>query len=76
MWFVMALSEIKTNIQNRKVKDEPKTNDSYKIRQIIIKIMEYTYTTMSKIRTVQQEYSVLYSVLTQRPKEIKNYMTI
>jgi len=38
--------------------------------------MEYTYTTMSKIRTVQQEYSVLYSVLTQLTKEIKNYMTI
>ena len=38
----MALSEIKTNIQRRETKDEPQTNGSYKIRQIIIKIMEYT----------------------------------
>ena len=41
-WFDMALSEIKTNIQKRETKDEPQTNGSYKIRQIIIKIMEYT----------------------------------
>ena len=40
--FVMALSEIKTNIQKQETKDEPQTNDSYKIRQIIIMIMEYT----------------------------------
>ena len=39
---VMALSEIKTNIQKREIKDEPQTNGSYKIRQII-KIMEYTH---------------------------------
>jgi len=39
----MALSEIKTNIQKRKTKDELQTNGSYKIRQIIIKIMEYTH---------------------------------
>ena len=38
----MALSEIKTNIQKLETKDEPQTNDSYKIKQIIIKIMEYT----------------------------------
>ena len=42
-WFVTALSEIKTNIQNQETKDEPQTNDSYKIRQIIIKIIEYTH---------------------------------
>ena len=42
-WFVMALSEIKTNISKRERKDEPQTNSSYKIRQIIIKIMEYTH---------------------------------
>ena len=29
-WFVMALSEIKTNIQKRETKDEPQTNGSYK----------------------------------------------
>ena len=42
-WFVMALSEIKTNIQKQKTKDEPQTNGSYKIKQKIIKIMEYTH---------------------------------
>jgi len=31
-WFVMALSEIKTNIQKRETKDESQTNGSYKIR--------------------------------------------
>ena len=39
----MALSEIKTNIQKQETKDESQTNDNYKIRQIIIKIMEYTH---------------------------------
>ena len=43
-WFVMALSETKTNIQKQETKDEPQTNGSYQIRQIIIKIMEYTHT--------------------------------
>jgi len=38
----MALSEIKANIQKRETKDEPQTNGSYKIKQMIIKIMEYT----------------------------------
>ena len=42
-WFVMALSEIKTNIENQETKDEPQTNGNYKIRKIIIKIMEYTH---------------------------------
>ena len=42
-WFVMALSEIKTNTTKWKTKDELQTNGSYKIRQIIIKIMEYTH---------------------------------
>ena len=46
----MALSEIKINTQTGKkktqtgeTKDEPQTNGSYKIRQIIIKIMEYMH---------------------------------
>ena len=39
----MALIDVKTNIQNREIVDEPQTNDTYKIRQIIIKIMEYTH---------------------------------
>ena len=38
----MALSELKINIQKQETKDEPQTNASYKIRQIIIKIMDYT----------------------------------
>ena len=52
-WLIMALSEIKTNIQKQEIKDEPQTNVSYKIRQIITKIMEYT--PMSKVKTVQQK---------------------
>ena len=42
-WFVMALSEIKINIQKWETKDEPQRNGSYKIRQIIIKMMEYIH---------------------------------
>ena len=42
-WFFMILCEIKTNIQKWEKKDEPHTNGSYKIRQIIIKIMEYKH---------------------------------
>jgi len=37
----MILSEIKTNIPKWETKDEPQTNGGYKIKQIIIKIMEY-----------------------------------
>ena len=40
----MALIETKTNIQKQETKDEPQTNGSYKIRQIIIKIMAYIHT--------------------------------
>ena len=40
----MALRENKTNIQNQETKDEPHTKGKYKIRQIIIEIMEYTHT--------------------------------
>ena len=50
---VMALSEIKTNTQKWETKDEAQTNGSYKIRQMIIKIMEYT--PKSKIETVQKK---------------------
>ena len=42
-WFIMALSEIKTNIQKLETKDEPQRNGSYEIRQIIIKIVEYIH---------------------------------
>ena len=42
-WFVMALSEIRTDTKKLETKDEPQTNGSYKIRQIIIKMKEYTH---------------------------------
>ena len=42
-WFVIALSQIKTNIQMLETKDESQTNGSYKIKKIIVKIMEYTH---------------------------------
>ena len=57
----MALSEIKTNTQKQETKEEPQTGGSYKIRQIIITIMEYiyiyihTYTPISKVKTVPQK---------------------
>ena len=35
-WFVMAVSEIKTNTQKQETKVEPQTNGSYKIMQKII----------------------------------------
>ena len=41
--FSMALSDIKTNIQKQEDKDEPQTNSSHEIRQIMIKLMEYTH---------------------------------
>ena len=39
----MSISEIKTNTPKWETKDKPQANDSYKIRQIIVKIMEYTH---------------------------------
>ena len=39
----MALNEIKTNTTKGEVKDEPQINVSYKIRQVIFNIMEYTH---------------------------------
>ena len=36
----MALRESKTDIQKQETKDEAQINGSYKIRQLIIKIME------------------------------------
>ena len=42
-WFVMPLSEIKANVQTWETKDKPHTNGSYKIKQIIIKVMKYAH---------------------------------
>ena len=39
----MALHGNKTNTQKQETKDPPQTNDSYKIRQIRMKIIEYTH---------------------------------
>ena len=39
----MALNGIKTNTPKGENKDEPQTNGNYKIRQIIIKIIECIY---------------------------------
>ena len=56
----MALSEIKTNVKKWDT-DEPQTNGSYKIRQIIIKIIENTliHTAMNKVKAVQQKQSTI-----------------
>ena len=58
-WFVIALSKIKTNIQKQETKDEPQTNGSYKIRQIMLKIVEYihihAYTLISKAKRAQEK---------------------
>jgi len=58
----MALRGSKTNIQRQETRDELQKYGIYKIRQIIIKIMEknngiytYKYTPMSKVETVQQK---------------------
>ena len=54
--------EIKTNTPIQETKGEPQANGSYNIRKIILKIMEYTHKPKSNSR------------LTQRTKEIKNYI--
>ena len=38
-----VLSDIEIDTQKQKTEDEPQTNGSYKVRQIILKIMEYTH---------------------------------
>ena len=70
----MALSEIKTNAQRRETKDEPQTNGSYKIRQIIIKIIEYTHIHLTHEQSQNSPTKIKYSRLTQQTKEIKNYI--
>ena len=67
----MALSEIKTNIQRRETKDESQTNGSYKIRQIIIKIMEYTHIHIHHEQSQNSQTKIKYNRLTWQTKEIK-----
>ena len=73
-WFVLALSEIKTNTPKQETKDKPQTNGTYKIRQIIIKIMKYTHTHIHPWAKWKQSNKVKYSRLIWQTKEIKNYI--
>ena len=68
----MALSEIKTNIQKWETKDESQTNGRYNIRQIIIKMMDYTHIHAHE-QSKNSPIKINYNRLTQRTKEIKNY---
>ena len=73
-WFVMALIETKTNIQKQETKDEPQTNGSYKIRQIIIKIMKYIHIHIHPKQSQNSPTNIKYSRLTQWREGIKNYI--
>jgi len=64
----MALSEIKTNIQKWETEDEPQTNGSYKIREI----MEYTHIHIHPWAKSNNPTKIKFSRLTQQTKEIKN----
>ena len=70
----MALSEGKTNVQKQETKDEPQKNGSYKIRQIIIKIMEYTHIYILPWAKSKHSNKNEENRLTQQTKEIKNYI--
>ena len=69
----MALSKIKPNTQKVEIKDEPQTNGSYKIRQIIIKILEYTHIPIYPWAKSKQS-NKKHNRLTQQTKEIKKYI--
>ena len=66
--------ETKTNIQKWENKDEPQVNGSYKIRQIIIKIMEYTHIPMPPRAKSKQSTKIKYNRLTWQTNKIKNYI--
>ena len=72
-WFVMALSEIKTNIQKWELKDEPQKSGSYKIRQII-KIIDIHIHIYTHEQSQNSPTKIKYSRLTRWTKEIKNYI--
>ena len=71
-WFFMVLNEIKTNTPKEETKDESKTNGSYKIRQMIIKVMEYTHIHIHPWAKSKSSTKIKYSRLTWWTKEIKN----
>ena len=70
----MALREIKTNTQKRESKDEPQTNGSYKIRQIIIKMMEYAQYIYTHEQSQNGRQKIKYGRLPQWTPETKNYI--
>ena len=59
----MALRESKTNIKRQETKGELQTYGSYKIRQIIIKIMEYTYINIHHEQSENSPTKIKYSRL-------------
>ena len=70
----MVLSEIKTNTQKWETKDEPQTNDSYTIRQIIIKIIKYTHIHVYSWAKSKQSNKNKVQYIDPVKKEIKNYI--
>ena len=68
----MAFTEIKTNTQKQETKDEPQTNGSYKIRQIIIKMMEYAQYIYTHKQSQNSPTKIKYNRLTLQTKETKN----
>ena len=61
----MLLRERKTNIQKRETEDESLTNGIYKIKQIIIKIMEYTHIHDTHEQSQNNPTKIKYNRLTQ-----------
>jgi len=70
----MTLHEIKTNIQKWEKKDEPHTNGSYQIRQIIIKIMEYKHICIHPWAKLKESNKNKVWQIAPTTKEIKNYI--
>ena len=73
-WFVMRLSEIKTNIHKWETKDELQTNGNLKIRQIRIRIMEYTHIYVHSWESENNLTKIKNSRLTQWTNEMKHYI--
>jgi len=61
-------------MQKRETKEEPQTNSSYKIRQIVIKIMGYTHIHIHHNQSQNNPTKIKYSRLAWQTKEIKNYI--
>ena len=72
----MALSEIKTNIPKWESEDEPQTNGSYKIKQIIIKIMEYTHIHIQPWANQNISTIIKYNRLIWLTKGKKSYLQV